>query len=106
MSSGTLLAGVSCQMLACVRALCYLGFVSHGSFAQHRDLGPSLFLQTFDCIALRSQNLSHEIELMAKAKQSRISLTAKAEVNFNTQRMMRQSLSRVSFHVLQPSVTT
>lgn len=44
----------------------YLGFVSHGSFAQDRDLGSSLFLQTFDCIALRSQYLPHEIELMAK----------------------------------------
>lgn len=108
MSSGTLLAGVLYQMLVCVyvHALHYLGFVSHGSFAQHRDLGSSLFLQTFDCIALRSQNLSHEIELMAKTKQGRISLTAEAEVGFNTQRATRQSLSGVSFHVPQPSVTT
>lgn len=44
---------------------CYLGLVSHGSFAQHRYLGSSLFLQTFDGIALRSQNLPHKIELMA-----------------------------------------
>lgn len=46
----------------------YLGLVPHGSFAQHRYLGSSLFLQTFDGIALRSQNLPHKIELMATKK--------------------------------------
>lgn len=41
----------------------YLGLVPHGSFAQHRDLGSGLFLQTFDGVALRSQNLPHKVKL-------------------------------------------
>lgn len=52
-------------MFALVHALLYLGFVSHGSLAQNGDLGAGLLLQTLDCVALRSQNLPHEIELTA-----------------------------------------
>ena len=50
----------------------YLGFVSHGAFAQDRDLGSSLFLQTFDRVALRSQNLPHKIELNAKEGETKL----------------------------------
>lgn len=57
-------------MFALVRALLYLRFVSHGSLAQHRDLGAGLLLQTLDCVALRSQNLAHEIELIAERRES------------------------------------
>lgn len=60
----------------CVR-LHYLGFVSHGSFAQHRDLGSGLLLQTLDCIALRSQNLPHEIELIAKQSKTKLAWQSK-----------------------------
>lgn len=56
----------------CVSMCVYLGFVSHGSFAQHRDLGSSLLLQTFDCVALRSQNLPHKIELTAKQSRTKL----------------------------------
>lgn len=63
----------------------YLGFVSHGSFAQHRDLGPGLFLKTFDCVALRSQDLPHEIELVTKTKQNEISVTITAEASLTLQ---------------------
>lgn len=52
----------------CMHILPYLRFVSHGPLAQHGDLSPSLLLQTLDCVALRSQNLSHEIELMARQR--------------------------------------
>lgn len=56
-------------MFEFVHALLYLGFVSHGSLAQHGDLGTGLLLQTLDCVALRSQNLPHEIELTAGEQQ-------------------------------------
>lgn len=46
----------------------YLGLVPHGSFAQHGDLGSGFLLQTFDGVALRSQNLPHEIELAETQK--------------------------------------
>lgn len=49
----------------------YLGLVPHGSFAQHGDLGSGLLLQTFDGVALRSQNLPHEIELAETQKNRR-----------------------------------
>lgn len=49
----------------------YLGLVPHGSFAQHRDLGSGLFLQTFDGVALRSQNLPHEVELTGTQNRGR-----------------------------------
>lgn len=51
----------------------YLGFVSHGAFAQHRNLGSGFFLQTLDCVALRSQNLPDEIELREGDKAATIS---------------------------------
>lgn len=100
---------VCCTRCWCVHALYYLGFVSHGSFAQHRDLGSSLFLQTFDCIALRSQNLSHEIELMAKKKkkQSRAELASRwGEVRWilTPRERCHNRSPGASFHVLQPSV--
>lgn len=55
----------------------YLGFVSHGPLAQHRDLGSGLLLQTLDRVALRSQDLPHEIKLNRATKRSKISLTIK-----------------------------
>lgn len=69
MALSILLTGVLYQIGICVL---YLGFVSHGSFAQHRDLGPSLFLKTFDCVALRSQDLPHEIELVTKQSRTKL----------------------------------
>lgn len=65
-------AQVCSARCVCARGVYYLGFVSHGSFAQHRDLGSGLFLQTLDCIALRTQNLPHEIELTAKQNRTKL----------------------------------
>lgn len=59
------------------KCVAYLGFVSHGTLAQHRDLGAGLLLQTLDRVALRSQDLPHKIELNRATKRSKISLTIK-----------------------------
>lgn len=58
----------------------YLGLVPHGSFAQHRDLGSGLLLQTFDGVALRSQNLPHEIELVGTQNPGKSKLASEERV--------------------------
>lgn len=41
----------------------YLRLVSHGTFAQHRDLCSRFLLESLDRVPLGSQNLTNEVEL-------------------------------------------
>lgn len=78
----------------------YLGLVPHGSFAQHRDLGSGLFLQTFDGVALRSQNLPHEVELTGTEKSGKSRLAVEARATLSSPSCCRRaSLKKVASSV-------
>lgn len=90
----------------------YLGLVPHGSLAQHWDLGSCLFLQTFDGVTLRSQNLPHEIELTEMQNQGgkKIDVRAKTDTNSKPRRAYRHdhfhSLKKVKSFVAPDTTKT
>lgn len=45
------------------KGISYLVLVPHGSSAQNRNLCPSVLLKAFNCVPLRSQDLSDKVEL-------------------------------------------
>lgn len=58
----------SAFMFSYMDSTVYLVFVSHRAFPQHWNLGPRVFLQTFNCASLRPQNLAYKIKLRTKYK--------------------------------------
>lgn len=58
----------SAFMFSYMDSTVYLVFVSHRAFPQHWNLGPCVFLQTFNCASLRPQNLAYKIKLRTKYK--------------------------------------